>query len=39
MQPAGGRECRGTAAASDSCVINIRTSEGERVREKGRVLC
>lgn len=23
-------ECRGTAAASNSCVINIRTNEGER---------
>ena len=37
-------ERRGTAAASDSCVINIRTSEGgresgrEREREGGAVL-
>lgn len=27
-------ECRGTAAASDSCVINIRTREGGRQRER-----
>ena len=38
-QPAGRRARRGTAAASDSCVINIRTGEGgrgERQREGER---
>lgn len=35
-QPAGGRECRETAAASDSCVINICTGERGGVElEKG----
>lgn len=34
VQPAGGGECRGTAAASDSCVINIRTWEGGREEER-----
>lgn len=34
VQSAGGKERRGTAAASDSCVINIRTSEGGREGER-----